>query len=78
MRQRVYFLVCDAARSEKYSDISAATLERWRNQSLSTTATSLGAQQVHHERQIPVWSCDEDHFGSLRVAEKVVYKEVLR
>lgn len=28
-------------------------LERWRNQGLSTAATSLVAQQVHHERQIP-------------------------
>ena len=42
-----------SARSEKYADIGAATLERWRNQGLSTTATSLVAQQVHHERQIP-------------------------
>lgn len=28
--------------------------------------------------RFPVWSCDEDNCGSLRVAEKEGYKEVLR
>jgi len=67
-----------SARSEKFADIGVATLAPWRNQGLSTAATSLVAQRVQHEGQIPVWSCGEDNYGSLRVAGKVGYKELLR
>ncbi len=67
-----------SARSREYADIGVSTLEAWRNQGISTAAACLVARKVQDVGQIPAWSCGEDNTASLRVAEKVGFREVLR
>lgn len=75
---RLVAIAYTSARSRQHADIAVNTLEEWRSLGLATAAASLVAREVQERRQVPVWSCGEDNYASLRVAHKLGFAEVLR
>ena len=66
------------AETDLHADIGVSTLEAWREKGLATAAASLVAQEIQARGKVPAWSCGEDNFASLRVAEKLGFTEVGR
>ena len=66
------------AETNLHADIGVSTLEAWREKGFATAAASLVAQEIQAKGKVPVWSCGEDNFASLRVAEKLGFTEVGR
>ena len=66
------------AETDLHADIGVSTLEPWREKGFSTAAASLVAQEIQARGKVPAWSCGEDNFASLRVAEKLGFTEVGR
>lgn len=66
------------AETKLHADIGVSTLEAWRGKGFSTAAASLVAQEIQVRGKVPAWSCGEDNFASLRVAEKLSFAEVGR
>ena len=66
------------AETDLHADIGVSTLEAWREKGFATTAASLVAQEVQAKGKVPAWSCGEDNFASLRVAEKLGFTEMGR
>jgi RimJ/RimL family protein N-acetyltransferase len=64
--------------TDLYADIGVATLEEYRNQGISAAAASLVCAAVQATGRTPVWSCGEDNWASLRVAEKVGFGPIGR
>ena len=64
--------------TERYGDIGVSTDEAFRGSGLATAATSIVARHLQEAGRIPVWSCGEDNMPSLRVAQKLGFKEVSR
>ena len=62
----------------KYADIAVRTAEPWRGRGFATAAASIVVKRVQEKGRIPVWSCGEDNWASLRVAEKLGFEEVSR
>ncbi|GCE09129.1 GNAT family N-acetyltransferase [Dictyobacter aurantiacus] len=60
-----------SARTQRYANIAVNTLEAWRNQGISSAATSLVATHLQKAGQVPVWSTGIDNYASQRVAEKL-------
>lgn len=67
-----------AAITGRYADIGVATDEQWRGRGLATAAASIVARRIQESGRTPVWSCGEDNMASLRVAQKLGFKEVSR
>lgn len=66
------------ALTNRYADIGVGTDEQWRRRGFATAAASIVARRVQETGRIPVWSCGEDNMASLRVAQKLGFKEVSR
>ena len=66
------------AETNLHADIGVSTLEAWRKKGFATAAASLVAQEIQARGKVPAWSCGEDNFASLRVAEKLGFTEVGR
>lgn len=66
------------AETKLHADIGVSTLEAWREKGFATAAASLVAQEIQARGKVPAWSCGEDNFASLRVAEKLGFTEVAR
>ena len=66
------------AETDLHADIGVSTLEAWREQGFATAAASLVAQEIQARGKVPAWSCGEDNYASLRVAEKLGFTEVGR
>ena len=66
------------AETDLHADIGVSTLEQWREKGFATAAASLVAQEIQARGKVPAWSCGEDNFASLRVAEKLGFTEVGR
>ena len=66
------------AETDLHADIGVSTLEAWRKKGFSTAAASLVAQEIQARGKVPAWSCGEDNFASLRVAEKLGFTEIGR
>ena len=66
------------AETDLHADIGVSTLEAWREKGFSTAAASLVAQEIQARGKVPAWSCGEDNFASLRVAEKLGFTEIGR
>ena len=66
------------AETDLHTDIGVSTLKAWRGNGFSTAAASLVAQEIQAKGKVPAWSCGEDNFASLRVAEKLGFTEVGR
>jgi RimJ/RimL family protein N-acetyltransferase len=67
-----------SAITERYADVGVATLEPYRGQGISTAAASLVCRAIQETGRTPVWSCGEDNRASLRVAEKVGFRQIGR
>ena len=66
------------AQTDRYADIGVDTNEQWRRRGFATSAASIVARQIQESGRIPVWSCGEDNMASLRVAQKLGFREVSR
>ena len=66
------------AETDLHADIGVSTLETWREKGFSTAAASLVAQEIQAKGKVPAWSCGEDNYASLRVAQKLGFTEVGR
>ena len=66
------------AETDLHADIGVSTLEQWREKGFATAAASLVAQEIQARGKVPAWSCGEDNFASLRVAQKLGFTEVGR
>ena len=66
------------AETKLHADIGVSTLEAWREKGFATAAASLVAQEIQARGKVPAWSCGEDNFASLRVAQKLGFTEVAR
>ena len=66
------------AETNLHADIGVSTLEAWRKKGFATAAASLVAQEIQTRGKVPAWSCGEDNFASLRVAQKLGFTEVGR
>ena len=66
------------AETDLHADIGVSTLEAWRKKGFATAAASLVAQEIQARGKVPAWSCGEDNFASLRVAEKLGFTEIGR
>ena len=62
----------------RYADIGVATDEQWRGRGFATAAASIVARRMQETGRTPAWSCGEDNMASLRVAQKLGFKEVSR
>ncbi|MHC4134226.1 MAG: GNAT family N-acetyltransferase [Planctomycetota bacterium] len=74
-------LVCIAhtsARTDRFADVGVFTLPAHRGRGLATAAGSLVVDRLPGEGQTPVWSCGEDNWASLRVAQKLGFLAVSR
>lgn len=67
-----------AAITDRYADIGVSTDEKWRGRGFATAAASIVARRIQETGRTPVWSCGEDNMASLRVAQKLGFKEVSR
>lgn len=66
------------ARSERHADVGVYTLEDWRGRGYATACAAVVARAVQEAGQTPVWSTGPGNLASLRVAEKLGFKEVAR
>ena len=66
------------AETDLHADIGVSTLYAWRERGFATAAASLVAQEIQAKGKVPAWSCGEDNFASLRVAEKLGFTEIGR
>lgn len=66
------------AETDLHADIGVSTLKAWREKGFSTAAASLVAQEIQAKGKVPAWSCGEDNFASLRVAQKLGFTEIGR
>lgn len=67
-----------SAQTVRYADIGVGTNEPWRGRGFATAAASIVASRIQESGRIPVWSCGEDNLASLRVAQKLGFREVSR
>ncbi len=68
---RIVAIAQNYAFSDRYGDVGVATLPDFRQQGLATAAAALVAQELQRNGRTPVWSCGEDNYASLRVAQKL-------
>lgn len=66
------------AETDLHADIGVSTVEQWRKNGFATAAASLVAREIQAKGKVPAWSCGEDNFASLRVAEKLGFTEIGR
>lgn len=64
--------------SPLYVDIGVTTHEELRNQGYASTAAALVVEEVRKRGRTPVWSCGEHNEPSLRIAEKLGFRETSR
>lgn len=73
---RIVSIAHTSALSGLHADMGAATLRQYRGCGLATTAASIVARHVQNSGLTPVWSAGEDNAASLRIAEKLGFREV--
>ena len=78
MNDNIVAIAHTYAETNLHADIGVSTLETWREKGFSTAAASLVAQEIQARGKVPAWSCGEDNYASLRVAEKLGFTEVGR
>ncbi len=64
--------------TDLHGEIGVGTLEPWRKRGLCSAAASIVSNRLQEEGRVPVWSTGEDNFASLRVAEKLGFREASR
>lgn len=78
IRDQVVSITYTSALSKKYADIGTFTKEGFRGQGLSTASTTLVVNKLLEAGKTPVWSCGDTNLGSLKVSQKLGFKEVSR
>jgi len=78
MSGRIVAIAHTSAHTERYADIGAFTFKEWRSRGFATAAASIVARRVQEAGQTPVWSTGEANKVSLRVAQKLGFREVSR
>ncbi|MCG9128349.1 GNAT family N-acetyltransferase [Candidatus Poribacteria bacterium] len=66
------------AETDLYADIGVFTQEHYRGSGFATAAASLVAREIQAKGKIPVWSCGEDNYASLKIAKKIGFTKVDR
>lgn len=66
------------AETNRYTDIGVYTIEQFRGKGFATAAGSLVCKEIQAKGKVPVWSCGEDNYPSLKVAQKIGFTEVDR
>jgi hypothetical protein len=67
-----------AARSERYAEIGVYTRKGYRRRGYATVAASAVCRRVQAGGQTPVWSAGASKAASLRVADRLGFREVSR
>jgi hypothetical protein len=67
-----------SAQSDRYAEIGVYTCQSFRRRGLATAAASLVVRHVQNAGLTPVWSAGEHNTASLRVAQKLGFREVSR
>jgi len=75
---RLVALVQTSAVSAGFADVGAYTAQGFRGRGYATAAGAIVCRWVQQSGRVPVWSCGEDNAASLRVAEKLGFREVSR
>jgi GNAT superfamily N-acetyltransferase len=66
------------AASRSFADIGVHVTEAFREQGIATAAASLACRAVQDAGLTPVWGAGSENAASLRVAEKIGFREVAR
>ncbi len=64
--------------SPMYVDIGVTTHEQYRGDGMATAAAALVASEVQKRGKVPVWSTGADNLASMRVAQKLGFRETSR
>ena len=64
--------------SPEHVDIGAMTHEEFRGRGYATSAAALVAEEILKQGRVPVWSCSATNEPSLRIAEKLGFRESSR
>lgn len=75
---RVVATALVAACSERYADIGVYTREGYRGRGYATATASLVAHAVQQGGRVPLWGAGAHNQASLRVAQKLGFREVSR
>ena len=67
-----------SARSARYAEVGVYTHQDFRRRGLATAAASIVVRRVQKAGLTPVWSAGEHNAASLRVAQKLGFREVSR
>ena len=67
-----------SAFSERYADVAVVTREDHRGRGYATAVASIITNLVLRRGLVPVWSCGENNEVSLRIAERLGFREVNR
>ncbi len=78
IEDQIVSITYTSALSQKYADIGTFTKEAFRGQGFSTANATLVVNKVLEIGKIPIWSCGDTNSGSLKVAQKLGFKEVSR
>ena len=76
--QHLAAIALTSALSERYADMSVFTAPEYRGRGLSTAAASLVISRTLATGRVPVWSCGAKNKASLRVAEKLGFRQVAK
>ena len=60
--------------SPRYGDVGVYTLPAYRGRGLASAAASWVARWLQENGRVPVWSCGEDNWASLRIAQKLGFR----
>ena len=64
--------------SPMYVDIGVTTHEQFRGTGMATAAAAIVATEVQKRGKVPVWSTGIDNLASMRVAQKLGFRETSR
>lgn len=64
--------------SPLYVDIGVTTHEQFRGKGMATAAAAIVATEVQKRGRVPVWSTGADNVASMRVAQKLGFRETSR
>lgn len=64
--------------SPMYVDIGVTTHEQYRTRGMATAAAAIVATEVQKRGKIPVWSTGADNLPSMRIAQKLGFRETSR
>ncbi len=63
-----------SAFSDKYADVGVYTLPDYRGQGFAKATAALVCDKLKKQNLTPVWSCGEDNFPSIKIAENLGFE----